>query len=66
MHVVVQGERLALQNRPGIWSPLVPTYRDAFLTPGVGVVRFLRDTSGKVTEMSVSQERVWDLRFKKR
>ena len=66
LHVVVQGDRLALQNRPGTWSPMVPTYRDAFLTPGVGVVRFLRDASGKVTEMSVSQERVWDLRFKKR
>jgi hypothetical protein len=45
---------------------MVPTYRDGFLTPGVGFVRFLRDASGKVTEMSVSQERVWDLRFRKR
>jgi hypothetical protein len=66
LHVVVQGERLAVQNRPGTWSSLIPTYRDAFLTPGVGVVRFLRDASGTVTEMSVSQERVWDLRFRKR
>ena len=66
LHVVVQGDRLALQNRPGAWNPLVPTYRDAFISPGVGIVRFLRDASGKVTEMSVSQERVWDLRFRKR
>ena len=40
--------------------------RDAFAAPGLGVVRFLRDASGRVTEASVSQERVWDLRFKKR
>jgi hypothetical protein len=30
------------------------------------VVRFLRDSSGKVTEASVSQDRVWDLRFTRR
>ncbi len=64
--VAVQGDRLMFQNRPGTWAPLSPTYRDAFITPAVGVVRFLRDASGRITEVSVSQERVWDLRFKKR
>ena len=63
--VAVQGDRLALQNRPGTWVTLTPTYRDAF-SSGVGIVRFLRDGSGAITELSVTQDRVWDLRFKKR
>jgi CubicO group peptidase (beta-lactamase class C family) len=65
LRVAVQGERLVLQNRPGVWAALTPTYRDAF-NSGLGVVRFLRDGSGRITELSVSQDRVWDLRFKKR
>ena len=65
LHVAVQGERLMFQNRPGVWTPLAPTYRDAFVSAG-GPVRFLRDASGRITELSVSQERVWDLRFRKR
>jgi hypothetical protein len=66
LRVAVEGEQLRLQNRPGSWIPLRPTYRDAFAAPGLGVVRFLRDASGRITEASVTQERVWDLRFKKR
>ena len=30
----------------------------------LGVVRFLRDPAGKVTGLSVSESRVWDLRFR--
>ena len=66
LRVAMQGERLMLQNRPGSWLPLGPTYRDAFISPALGAVRFLRDASGKITEMSVSQDRVWDLRFRRR
>jgi hypothetical protein len=67
LRVAMEGDVLRLQNRPaGNWIPLRPTYRDAFVAPGLGVVRFLRDASGTVTEVSVSQDRVWDLRFKKR
>jgi hypothetical protein len=65
LRFAVQGERLMMQNRPGAWLPLVPTYRDAF-NSNIGVVRFLRDASSKVVEMSVTQDRVWDLRFRKR
>jgi CubicO group peptidase (beta-lactamase class C family) len=65
LRVAMQGERLMLQNRPGSWLPVTPTYRDAFNSP-IGVVRFVRDRSGQIAEMSVSQDRVWDLRFKKR
>lgn len=66
LRVAVDGELLRLQNRPGTWIPLRPTYRDAFIAPGLGVVRFLRDASGRVTEASVTQDRVWDLRFTRR
>jgi CubicO group peptidase (beta-lactamase class C family) len=66
LRVAVDGDTLRLQNRPGTWVSLRPTYRDAFVAPGLGVVRFLRDASGSVTEASVSQDRVWDLRFKRR
>lgn len=65
LRVAVQGDRLVLQNRPGVWTPMAPTYRDAF-TSNVGAVRFFRDASGKVSEISVSTDRVWDLRFRKR
>jgi hypothetical protein len=65
LRVFVDGERLVIQNRPGTSIPLAPTYRDAF-TSTLGIVRFLRDASGAVTEISVSQDRVWDLRFKRR
>ena len=42
---------------------LTPTYKDAF-NSSLGVVRFVRDSAGKVTGLSVSESRVWDLRFR--
>lgn len=65
LRFAVQADRLMVQNRPGTWMALAPTYRDAF-TSTLGVIRFLRDASGAITEISVSQDRVWDLRFRKR
>lgn len=41
---------------------LVPIYADAFNARGTIYV-FLRDESGGVTGFSLSQGRVWDLRF---
>jgi CubicO group peptidase (beta-lactamase class C family) len=43
---------------------LKPTYRDAFQS-AEGTILFRRDAAGKVTELSVGDSRVWDLRFKK-
>jgi hypothetical protein len=37
-------------------------YADAFEDPQLGLVIFRRDR-GRVTGLSVSQDRVWDLRF---
>ena len=66
VHVALQGDRLMYQNRTGAWGQMTPTYRDGFNVPGGGTVRFLRDASGAVTEASITVERVWDLRLKKR
>jgi hypothetical protein len=43
---------------------LIPTYEGAFDSSGVSV-RFFHDASGNVTEMSIGENRVWDLRFKR-
>jgi hypothetical protein len=44
---------------------LKPTYKDSFRALSLGSVRFLRDAAGHVNELSVSESRVWDLRFRK-
>jgi len=63
--VVVEGEKLALKRRPDTTLALTPVYADAFSTPGLGTILFRRDANGRPIAFSVSQERVWDLRFKK-
>jgi CubicO group peptidase (beta-lactamase class C family) len=61
--VVVQGDGLVMKQRPDKTIPLTPIYKDAFAAPPLGMVIFRRDASGRVTSLSVSQDRVWDLRF---
>jgi CubicO group peptidase (beta-lactamase class C family) len=61
--VVVEGERLVLRRRPDGSMPLTPVYPDAFNSQ-VGLIRFVR-TNGQVTELSVRQSRVYDLRFER-
>jgi hypothetical protein len=39
-----------------------PTFRDTFATR-FGAIHFVRDSSGKVTALSASDARTWDLRF---
>jgi CubicO group peptidase (beta-lactamase class C family) len=56
--------RLVAWQRPDTKIALAPTYRDAF-SSSLGSVRFLRDAAGRVSEMSIGQSRVWDLRFRK-
>jgi CubicO group peptidase (beta-lactamase class C family) len=62
--VAVEGDRLVIRVRPAARFNLTATYRDAFSSP-IGSVRFLRDASGKVTDLSFGESRVWDLRFRK-
>jgi hypothetical protein len=43
---------------------MTPTYKDSFRS-SLGSVRFLHGAAGRVNELSVSESRVWDLRFRK-
>jgi hypothetical protein len=59
--VVVDNGRLVMRRRPDTRMLLAPVYTDAF-NGGVGLVRFHRDANGRITELSIGQGRVYDLR----
>lgn len=61
--VVAQGEGLVMKQRPDRTIQLTPIYKDAFAAPPLGMVIFRRDGNGRVSALSVSQDRVWDMRF---
>jgi CubicO group peptidase (beta-lactamase class C family) len=58
----VDGDRLVLRRRPDSEIALTPVFPDGFSSP-LGWIVFHRDASGRPTGLSVSQDRVWDLRF---
>jgi CubicO group peptidase (beta-lactamase class C family) len=58
----VENGALVLKRRPDTTIRLTPTYKDAFSGSG-GTVIFRR---GKSMEMSIVQDRVWDLRLQRR
>ncbi len=62
MTAAIDGGTLVLKRRPDTAIRLTPVYADAFRGP-IGFVRFLRDGTGRVTAFSITQDRVWDLRF---
>lgn len=62
--VAVEDGSLAMVNRYGRSRALEPVYRDAFSGP-LGTIIFRRDAGGRVTGLSLSQGRVWDLRFER-
>ncbi|OFW03294.1 MAG: hypothetical protein A3H96_19540 [Acidobacteria bacterium RIFCSPLOWO2_02_FULL_67_36] len=62
--IAVEGESLVLKRRPATKLTLRPTTEDAFSAGGLGTIRFHR-AGGRVTELGVTQERVFDLRFKR-
>jgi CubicO group peptidase (beta-lactamase class C family) len=61
--VAIQGDGLVMKQRPDRAIALSPVYKDAFAAPPLGMVIFRRDGAGRVTALSVSQDRVWDMRF---
>jgi hypothetical protein len=65
MKVGVGDGALEISRRPNTTFRLTPVYADTFNAPSLGIIRFHRGPSGQVTEFSVVQDRVWDLRFKK-
>ena len=63
---VVENHALVLKRRPDVTIKLTPTYGDAFsASGGLGTVIFRRDGSGRPSEFSVVQDRVWDMRFRR-
>jgi len=64
LRVAAEDGKLVIHRRPNTTIALTPTYTDAF-EGEIGGVRFVRGAKGIVTEMSVSVDRVWDLRFPK-
>jgi CubicO group peptidase (beta-lactamase class C family) len=66
LDVAASGDELKVTRRPDTTLTLRPAYKDAFTAPGLGLVRFRRDQSGRVTGLSVTLGRVWDMRFQRR
>jgi CubicO group peptidase (beta-lactamase class C family) len=65
MNAVVEDGALVLKRRPATTIRLSPADVDVFTAPGLGRITFRRDAAGRVTAFSVTQERVWDLRFER-
>jgi hypothetical protein len=62
--VELRDGQLVVTGRPDRIIRLTPHSRDRFQAQGLGLVTFHRE-NGAVTGFSVTQDRVWDLRFKK-
>jgi len=63
---VIENHALVLKRRPDTTIALTPLYTGAFNADhGLGTVVFRMDGSGRASELSVIQDRVWDLRFRK-
>lgn len=60
----VEGAALVLKRRPDTKIALTPTGEDTFSAGSLGTVRFYR-SGGRVTELGVSEDRVFDLRFRR-
>ena len=54
---------LVLRRRPDTTISLMPAYAGAFSSALGLFVVFERDASGRVAALTVTQERVWNLRF---
>jgi hypothetical protein len=61
--VAAKGDKLVVRRRPADEIELRPAYADDFAAPGLGTIRFARDTSGRVTGFAIFAGRVIDVRF---
>ena len=61
--VAVEDGSLVVKRRPDTKLALTPIYADVFRSNDLGLVMFRRNAAGRATELSVVQDRVWDLRF---
>ncbi len=60
----VENGALVLKRRPDAVMALTAIDRDTF-RGSIGTVTFRRDTAGKINALSITQDRVWDLRFQR-
>jgi hypothetical protein len=63
--VGIEGGKLVIEDRWGAATPLEPQYPDAFDAQRGPTIVFRRGASGRVEELSWSESRVWDLRFRR-
>lgn len=63
--IALENESLLLKRWPDTTLRLTAIYADAFSAPQIGTLIFRRDRKGDIVEVSVVQDRVWDLRFKR-
>jgi len=63
--VVADGSDLVIERRPDSTFRMRPTAQDTFAVPTLGTVTFHRNPDGKVADLSVGLDRVWDLRFQR-
>lgn len=61
--VRADGDALTVWQRPNDTHELTPLYQDGFRMRGGMVVRFRRDGAGRVTALSLSLGRVYEMRF---
>jgi CubicO group peptidase (beta-lactamase class C family) len=66
LDVEADGTDLKIKRRPNTTLALKPVYKDAFSAQSLGLVRFRRDADNRVTALSVTLDRLWDLRFEKK
>lgn len=62
LNAMIDKGRLVLRRRPGTLIELEAIGKDVF-RGSIGTITFHRDSRGAVRELSVKQDRVWDLRF---
>jgi CubicO group peptidase (beta-lactamase class C family) len=63
--IAADGSDLVVKRRPDTVLRLRPVEKDIFTAPALGTVTFRRSPDGSVVELSVKQDRVWDLRFQR-
>ncbi len=65
IRIELQGEQLVAHRRPADTFDLEPVYENTFLARGFGLIRFVQDAGGELSQFIYSNGRVYDLRFEK-
>jgi CubicO group peptidase (beta-lactamase class C family) len=65
IRIELQGEQLVAHRRPADTFELEPVYEDTFSARGFGLIRFVPNSNGEVSQFIYSSGRVYDLRFEK-